>query len=287
MPKRMSQSELQRYLTEIGRYPVLTREAQLRHCYRIRAWIHYEGGREAAPPRVQRAGRRSMDVMIKTNLRLVVSVAKRYQGRGLEMSDLIQEGNFGLIRGLELFDPTRGYTVSTYSYWWIRQSITRAILQQARTIRLPVHTYELLTKARRFTNEYISTHGHPPSTEQVAEICKVTPERMLEMLEAFTLTHCVSFDMRANDDGNTIIELLPTESAEPFDWTVTQHESEALEEAIALLTDTEQAVIRGLWFERKSMREVGEALGVSRSRAGQIQQKALRRLQAQLLVSET
>lgn len=282
----MSQSELQRYLTEIGRYPVLTREAQLRHCQRIRAWIDHEAGRDGAPSHIQRAGRRSMDVMIKTNLRLVVSVAKRYQGRGMEMSDLIQEGNFGLIRGLELFDPTRGYTVATYSYWWIRQAITRAILQQSRTIRLPVHTYELLTKARRFTNEFIATHGHAPTTEQVAEICRVTPSRMLEMLEAFALTHCTSMDSKATEDGNAIVELLASPCEEPFDWTVAQHEAEALELAIDTLPETEQAVIRGLWFERKNMREVGEALGVSRSRAGQIQQKALRRLQVHLLMSE-
>lgn len=286
MPRSMSQSELQRYLTEIGRYPVLTREAQLRHCHRIRAWLDHEGGRDAAPRHIQRAGRRSLDTMVLTNARLVVSVAKRYQNRGLEMSDLIQEGNFGLIRGLELFDPTRGYTVATYSYWWIRQAITRVILQQARTIRLPVHTYELLTKARRFTNEHIATHGQPPTTEQVAEHCRVTPSRMLEMLEAFALTHCISFDAKATEDGNAIVELLASPCKEPFDWTVAQHESEALEQAIDTLPETEQAVIRGLWFERKNMREVGETLGVSRSRAGQIQQKAIRRLQVQLKVGD-
>ena len=164
----MAQSEIHSYLTEIGRHPVLSREAQLRHCRRIHDWIHHEDGRDAAPASTQRYGRRSMEAMTTTNLRLVVSIAKRYQGRGLELADLIQEGNIGLIRGLELYDPTRGYAVSTYAYWWIRQAITRSIHAQSRHIRLPINTHELIARIQRFITEHASTHGQAPSVVEIA-----------------------------------------------------------------------------------------------------------------------
>lgn len=283
----MSTSVISQYLNDISRYPVLTKEAQLRHCIAIRKWLDWPEGRDQAPRRVQRVGQHSMDIMVKTNLRLVVAVAKRYTNRGLDFMDLIQEGSFGLIRGLELFDPTRGYTVSTYSYWWVRQAITRAVLQQARIIRLPVHTCELLTKARRFTNEYVATHGHAPSHTELAEVCRVTPGRMTEMLDAFSLTHCVSYDAQATEDGNPIIELLASEGSQPFEWINTQHEAEALDRAIETLPEIERTVIHSLWFECKTMREVATDLGFSRSRAGQVQKKALRRLRQTLAPAVT
>lgn len=279
----MSQSELQYYLTEIARYPVLTREAQLRHCHRIHAWVHHEAGRDAAPPRVQRVGRRSLNTMVQTNLRLVVSVAKRYQNRGMELCDLIQEGNLGLIRGLELFDPTRGYAVSTYAYWWVRQAITRAILQQGRMIRLPVHTHELLARARRFVAQYASTHGECPTTEQLAKVCEVTPQRMREMLEASALTSCCSLDVLATEDGNAIGDLIASSTPTPYEAAVLQHDAEALDIAISRLPETEQEIIRGLWFEKKTLIELSENYDFSRSRTGQIQKNAMRRLQLQLV----
>ena len=133
----MSSSELSQYLTDIGRFPVLSRESQLRHCQAIHRWVHHEGGRAAAPRNIQRVGARSLETMVKTNLRLVVSIAKKYTNKGVALEDLIQEGNIGLIRGLELFDPARGYQVSTYCYWWVRQGVTRAIHSYARTRSVP------------------------------------------------------------------------------------------------------------------------------------------------------
>ena len=136
----MSSSEFSQYLTDIGRFPVLSRESQLRHCQNIHRWVNWEGGRDAAPKNVHRSGSRSLETMVRTNLRLVVSIAKKYTGKGVDLQDLIQEGNIGLIRGLEMFDPTRGYQVSTYCYWWVRQGITRAIHSYARTIRMPINS---------------------------------------------------------------------------------------------------------------------------------------------------
>jgi RNA polymerase sigma factor (sigma-70 family) len=159
---------INQYLTNISRHPILSREAQLRHSRRIQAWVRYtppgttEPDRSAAPASIVRAGRRSLDVMAQSNLRLVVHIAKRYQHRGLELGDLIQEGSIGLIRGIELFDPTRGYAFSTYSYWWVRQSITRALYNQARLIRLPINTQETLFQIRRFVSQYTATTAPPP-----------------------------------------------------------------------------------------------------------------------------
>ncbi|MEB3296358.1 MAG: sigma-70 family RNA polymerase sigma factor, partial [Cyanobacteriota bacterium] len=191
----MAKSEVADYLTEIGRLPVLTKEAQLLHCRRINEWCTWPEGREKAPTRVIRNGKRSMDLMVRTNLRLVVSIAKKYQHRGLDLTDLIQEGNLGLIRGLELFDPSRGYAVTTYAYWWIRQAITRAIHTHARAIRLPINTHELITRIQRFTNQFTAAEGRAPSYPEIAEAVETSPERVAQVLQTHTTTVCCSLDV--------------------------------------------------------------------------------------------
>ena len=142
----MSESEVQSYLRDIGRHPVLSKEAQLHHCYAIHKWVKWPEGRSKAPRGIARAGRRSMDIMVTTNLRLVVSVAKKFQHHDLDLMDLIQEGNIGLIRGLELFDPTRGYQVSTYCYWWIRGVSPAPSLSTAAQSASPSRSAKRLTR---------------------------------------------------------------------------------------------------------------------------------------------
>lgn len=279
----MSSSELQTYLTSIGRLPVLCKEAQLRHCRRIHAWVHWPGGRHAAPERVRRSGQRSMDVMLQTNLRLVVSIAKRYQGRGMELLDLIQEGSLGLVRGLELFDPARGYAVSTYCYWWIRQAVTRAINTYARPIRLPISTYEALHRARRYVSEYQAEHGHAPTLEAVAAHCDATPERMLAMFDQHDNTVCRSLDALCTEDGNPLIDMI---GHDPTDSTHAQiqlaDDTEALHAAFAELPLSEAKVLNAVFFEELPLSAVAPELGVTRSRAGQIQRAGLQRLRAAL-----
>lgn len=280
----MSNSEIHDYLTEIGRHPVLSKEAQLRHCQRIHAWVHHEAGRDAAPLHIRRSGKRSMDVMARTNLRLVVSIAKRYQNRGLEFSDLIQEGTLGLIRGLELFDPTRGYAVSTYSYWWIRQAITRAIHSHARMIRLPINTHELITRAQRFSATFSAENGRTPTHTEIAEGLDVTPERLAEVLTHQATTACFSLDVPCADGDSPYLDFVADPSTpEPYADLLATNGYDVVQAAIATcLTETETRILRGIFFENTTFRAISEELGCSRARVGQIHHAALNKLRLHL-----
>jgi len=283
----MTATGLDSYLNEIGRLPVLTEEAQLRHCYRIHAWRNYvpEGATgpnpEAAPRRIQRAGRHSMDTMVTSNLRLVVSIARRYMGRGLEMEDLIQEGNIGLMRGLELFDPTRGYRISTYAYWWVRQSITRALYIHGRTIRLPINAYELIQKAHKLINEHMTTTGEILTLPEVAVRLDVPLKRLTTVLECDTTTQCVSIDAPVGEDRETpFLELTasseyasdaPADLSEFLDLLV--HPTRAAA-ALANLTEREARVIHALYFEDRSTRDISTELGLNPLKVRQIATRA-------------
>ena len=281
----MAQSEIHSYLTEIGRHPVLSKEAQLRHCRRIHTWVNHEGGRTSAPHPIRRAGERSMEVMVRTNLRLVVSIAKRYQNRGLDLADLIQEGNLGLIRGLELYDPARGYAVTTYAYWWIRQAINRAIHTHARPIRIPINTHELLSRIQRLTAEHTAIHGHAPSFDYLAEHTDTSPERIAQVLNTNQLTRCASLDVLTSEAGTPIIELLsaPTSNYDAStEDLLTSGNSEAIRLALTKLPPVEAHVIREVFFNNRTLKEISEDLGFSRSRAGQLQKAAVLRLRTLL-----
>ena len=282
----MSNSEIHDYLTEVGRHPVLSKETQLLHCRRIHAWVNYEGGRDAAPPNVRRAGERSMEVMTRTNIRLVVSIAKRYQNRGLDLADLIQEGSLGLIRGLELFDPTRGYAVTTYSYWWIRQAMTRAIHQYARQIRIPINTHELIGRIQRFTNEHTALHGRAPTFTEIAEATDTTPERVAQVLQTHTTTVCSSLDAVAMDGTSPLVDFLAnppgTNGTEPDEFVLATAAREDVTAALEHLSYTEAHIIRGRFFDGRTLRDISEDLGFTRSRAGQVQRAALNKLRLRL-----
>lgn len=278
----MAQTEISSYLTEIGRHPVLSKEAQLRHCQRIHAWVHHEAGRDGAPLHVRRSGKHSMDVMTRTNLRLVVSIAKRYQNRGLDLADLIQEGNLGLIRGLELFDPTRGYAVSTYSYWWIRQAITRAIHTHARAIRLPINTHELIGRIQRFTAEFTTSHGRAPSYPEIAIAVETSPERVAQVLQCHATTACCSLDVVSPEGNNTLVDLIANPEGsygtEPQDFLTSATNRDAVEAALVHLPENEAHIIRERFFAERTLRDIAEDLGFTRSRAGQVQRIALNKL---------
>lgn len=277
---------LHTYLNEIGRFPVLSKEAQLRHCGYIQKWVKWPEGRDNAPQAVRNRGKRSMDVMVTTNTRLVVSIAKRYQNRGLDLSDLIQEGTLGLIRGLELFDPTRGYAVSTYNYWWIRQAINRAIHTHARAIRLPINSHELLARIQRFTTEYTATNGRAPSYTEIAEFAGTSPERIAQVLQTHTITACCSLDAIAADSTSPIIELIPsptsTPESDPDERLASAASREAIANALHLLPAKEARIVHDLYIEDRTLKDIAADLGFSRCRAGQLHKSALRRLRVLL-----
>ena len=283
----MSSSEFRQYLTDIGRFPVLSKEAQLRHCIAIHRWVNWEGGRDNAPRKVERSGSRSLEVMVSTNLRLVVSVAKKYQKKGVDLQDLIQEGNIGLIRGLELFDPSRGYQVSTYCYWWVRQGITRCIYSHGRMIRMPINSHEMMSKIRRHRQEHLSNNGVYPSIEETAAATNLKPERVSDLLATWHKTLCYSLDkpqdkMLETDIMNVISYEPEAGGINPDEYALLQSGKDALGRAISGLSETEQCILQSFYAEEQSQRQIGENLNISRARVGQIQHRALKKLRLAL-----
>lgn len=268
------------YLSEIGRIAILSRDQQLLHCKRIRQWLDWPGGRDAAPRSVARAGKRSMDRMVESNLRMVVSVAKKYSGQGVPLEDLIQEGNIGLLTACEKFDPERGYCFSTFSYWWIRQGMTRCLANSSRLIRIPCNTSELARKLRRAQMEFQGQHGRQPTLEELAEAVDHSIDRVKAVLEA-TAMQPRSLDKLVTEDGSPLVDLV---AADSFGLSEEQLERQLQEDrliaAMADLPDLERLTLEGVVFGRLSQREVAKELQVSTTRVSQLQRQAISRLQA-------
>jgi RNA polymerase primary sigma factor len=293
-PKRVSESSRRRssdpitwYLATIGREPLLTpaEEIELGNQVQTMMRLTEEGDRELSDleKKLLRIGKRSKQRMMKANLRLVVSVAKKYQGKGLELLDLIQEGSLGLERAVEKFDPTRGYKFSTYAFWWIRQSMTRAIACQSRTIRLPVHLSERLTAIRKVSLELAHKLGAMPSRQEIAEAMAIPIEELDGLLRQSLTTS--SLDAPVNgDEGRSFLGDLIADSSEeePLDRVERGIHQEQLGRWLSHLSDQERQVLQ-LRFglegeERQTLAEIGRRLDVSRERVRQVELKALRKL---------
>ncbi|HZS77835.1 MAG TPA: RNA polymerase sigma factor RpoD [Ktedonobacteraceae bacterium] len=271
------------YLREIGRVPLLTAEEEVRLAKRME-----RGRAELLKPVLQRDyriiedGEEAQRRLTEANLRLVVSVAKKYIGRGMSLLDLIQEGNIGLIRAVEKFDYTKGYKFSTYATWWIRQAITRAIADQARTIRIPVHMVETINRLIRISRRLLQDLGREPTSEEIAEQMEISPEKVREIIKVSQEPVSLETPIGEEDDSHLGDFIEDHTALAPADAASHQLLKEQVEDVLDSLTERERKVLQlrfGLDDGRsRTLEEVGKEFHVTRERIRQIEAKALRKL---------
>ena len=256
------------YLREIGKIPLLTPEEEADLAQRI-----------------VKGDKKAKDKMVESNMRLVVSIAKRYGGRGLDFLDLIQEGNTGLLRAVDKFDPDKGIKFSTYATWWVRQAITRAIADQARTIRIPVHMVETINKVLRTTRKLTSELNREPTNEEIAKALDMEPEKVdyVMRIKQDIASLDASVGREGDDEDSVLGDFVEDEErVSPEESASNQILKEQLSEIIATLTDREQKIIRlrfGIGGGRPhTLEEVGAEFDVTRERIRQIEAKALSKL---------
>ncbi|HIK05287.1 MAG TPA: RpoD/SigA family RNA polymerase sigma factor [Trichormus sp. M33_DOE_039] len=295
------------YLQEIGQFPLLTSEQEITYGRQVQQMIAVEEHKQQLSQQLQRQptpaelanfvnksetevnqilqlGQRAKQKMITANLRLVVSVAKKYQRRNLEFLDLVQEGAIGLQRGIEKFDPNRGYKLSTYAYWWISQAITRAIAEKSRTVRLPIHVNEKLNQIKKAQRELFQTLGRRATLTEIAQKLDLEPSQIREYLSAASGT--VSLDMKVGDNQDTeLSELLSDDSVSPNEQITQELLRQDLSDLLSSLKPVQREVLIlrfGLLDnQERSLAQIGEKLNVSRERVRQIQQQALTALRRQ------
>ena len=256
------------YLKEIGRVPLLTPDEEVQLALDIQ-----KGGKD---------GERAKQRLSEANLRLVVSIAKRYVGRGMQFLDLIQEGNLGLIKAVEKFDHTKGFKFSTYATWWIRQAITRAIADQARTIRIPVHMVETINKVKKVSSQLLHENGHEPSAEEIAERLDMPVDKVREIMRVAQEPVSLETPIGEEEDSH-LGDFIPDEEAPvPAEAASQTLLKEQLADVLKTLTPREEKVLRlrfGLEDGRpRTLEEVGKEFNVTRERIRQIEAKALRKL---------
>jgi RNA polymerase primary sigma factor len=282
------------YLKEIGRVSLLSGEQEVGLARRVEAGIDAAeklaqlrsstGGRRGVRDELRRAvadGQEAKELLIEANLRLVVSIAKHYRNRGMAFLDMIQEGNIGLMRAVEKFDYTKGFKFSTYATWWIRQAITRAIADQSRTIRIPVHMVETINKISRAQRTLSQELGREPSAEEIGGRTELPPERVREILRIAQDT--ISLEQPLGEEDFSLSDVIEDEAAVvPADAAARTLLNEAIKDTLNQLTEREQGVVR-LRFglddgQMRTLEEVGRVFGVTRERVRQIESKTLAKL---------
>ena len=281
------------YLKEIGRVPLLTPEEEVNLALTIKAGSEAKEKYDADPDALSEEEKAACLKAIKkgvaarkrlseANLRLVVSIAKRYVGRGMQFLDLIQEGNLGLIKAVEKFDHTKGFKFSTYATWWIRQAITRAIADQARTIRIPVHMVETINKVKKVSSQLLHEQGKEPTAEEIAERLEMSVDKVREIMRVAQEPVSLETPIGEEEDSH-MGDFIPDDEA-PVPAEVASHTllREQLSEVLDTLTEREEKVLRlrfGLVDGRpRTLEEVGKEFNVTRERIRQIEAKALRKL---------
>jgi RNA polymerase primary sigma factor len=290
-----SSDPVRMYLKEIGKVPLLTaaEEVGLARCVeeglgateRLEqaavVGLDLDGAEVSDDERLRLDGVTAKRILVEANLRLVVSIAKRYRNRGMAFLDLIQEGNLGLMRAVDKFDYTKGFKFSTYATWWIRQAITRAIADQARTIRIPVHMVDTINKVMRTQRQLLQDLGREPNVEEVATRVEMTPERVREIVRVSQET--VSLEQPMGEDDFSLSDLLEDEGAvAPSEAAARALLNEAVNQALSELSERERKVVR-LRFgledgQMRTLEEVGKEFGVTRERIRQIESKTLAKL---------
>nr|WP_179725360.1 RNA polymerase sigma factor [Saccharopolyspora hordei] len=291
-----SADSVRAYLKQIGKVALLNAEEEVELAKRIEAGLYgaerlrqiEESGEQVSTQMrrdlrwIVRDGERAKNHLLEANLRLVVSLAKRYTGRGMAFLDLIQEGNLGLIRAVEKFDYTKGYKFSTYATWWIRQAITRAMADQARTIRIPVHMVEVINKLGRIQRELLQDLGREPTPEELAKEMDITPEKVLEIQQY--AREPISLDQTIGDEGDSqlgdfIEDSEAVVAVDAVSFTLLQDQ---LQSVLATLSEREAGVVRlrfGLTDgQPRTLDEIGQVYGVTRERIRQIESKTMSKL---------
>ncbi|MEO1095656.1 MAG: RNA polymerase sigma factor, RpoD/SigA family [Cyanobacteria bacterium J06638_28] len=304
MPKDYISDSIGSYLKSIGRVSLLSHEEEITYGKQVTAmmrllkiqedlakelgyepslseWANAAEADISGLRRILNAGKHAKHKMIEANLRLVVSIAKKYNQRGLDFPDLIQEGSIGLDRGVEKFDPTKGYRLSTYIYWWIRQAITRAIAVQSRVVRLPIHVTDTINKIKKAQRHLSQQLGHVASIEEIGEHLNLTPERVRECLSHNRQT--LSLEIRFGEDNDIeLADLLQSEDESPEEFVTQCSLRSEMEQLMDDLTPRQREVLMlrfGFQNDKPlSLTEIANLLGLSRERIRQLEQQAVKKL---------
>jgi RNA polymerase sigma factor (sigma-70 family) len=290
MPRTSSREtvdSVRAYLKEIGKTPLLKADEELTLAHQIQAMLRLSEKEHPTPEEEQiiAKGQKAKQQMVEANLRLVVSIAKKYQNRGLSLLDLVQEGSLGLMRGVEKFDPEKGYKFSTYAYWWIRQAMTRAISEKSRTIRLPIHMTESLNKLKKAVRHLNIQLGRKPTEEEIAEEMGISVDQLQFIRQASYRSDSRSLNLTIDDNNTELGELLPDDSTSPQEFVKQEELINQIGNLLEMLPTRQRQIITlryGLENGRKmSYKEIGQQCGISHERVRQLTQRAMRTLKQQ------
>lgn len=288
----VSSDSIKNYLHTIGRIPLLSAEQELNLAQQIQAMLQLreKSSLTAAEKQIVARGEQARKKMIQANLRLVVSIAKQYQKRGLSLLDLIQEGTIGLIQGIEKFDPSRGYKLSTYAYWWIRQSITRALSNYSRNIRLPIHITEQINKTKKAVRKLTIELGRQPTEAELADYLNLDLNKFRAIRQAEHRTKSRSLNIKVDENQTELGQLIADESFSPLDFIAESEISEQIGLLLQKLPLSQRRVIAmryGLHDgQPMSFREISEQIGMNYQQTRQLKYKAMRNLRKHAAAAE-